>query len=213
VSGDDLATTATLVVAVGTVGLAFVTLLLVRATRSSLDLSIRPFLADPRPTSKSDEKEQLLFGAPGRISAEVARGALYWLGGYDENTGEDTAVTNLSVAFENIGAGVAAIVDAEIDPPVSGDVYTSRRFVPVVGIVRVNASIQALPESKYKGHFWVRMPEGVSVAIRYTDANGRQPLVSKATIKQYATKGPLVEQVAVYCEGESEPIVVGRGSY
>jgi hypothetical protein len=95
-----------LLVAVGTLSLAAVTFSLVRRTAGMVDVSeralsvgIRPLLADPRPAGFSDfQDEQLLFGAPGRISPTVPWGQLWW------QSNSDGSVPYFSVAFENIGA-------------------------------------------------------------------------------------------------------------
>ena len=193
----------TLVVAVGTVTLALVTYTQVRLSRRSLDLSIRPLLADATP--HADATENLLFGAPGRISVTVPRGALFYRG-----DGESTF--HISVAFENIGAGVAAIEGGEMDPSI-GDVYVSRKFVPVGEVVRVNVAIlTSVPGAERFNDFWWAM-DRVTVSIRYTDANGKQPLVSRAVIGQAAVKGPWVEEIAVYRDGDGQPLAVGRSSY
>ena len=35
----------------------------------------------------------------------------------------------------------------------------------------------------------------------------------RATIKQFATQGPFISEIAIFRSGESEPIAIGRGSY
>jgi hypothetical protein len=194
----------TLLVALGTFALAYVTWRQGRLSASSLDLSIRPFLADPSP-SKSGE-EELQFGAPGRIMVRAPRGSLFYQGAGD-------GAFFLSVAFENTGAGLAAIQGAELDVPVTGDVFTSRRFVPAGELVRVNVSILTEIEGaeRFRDQWWAM--EGLAVSIHYTDANGRQPMVSRATIRQAATRGPWVEEISVSRVGSHQPITVGRGSY
>lgn len=202
-SAGDLAT---LVVALGTVALAAATYRQVHLSRSSLDLSVRPFLADPLPPTREGDQEELLFGAPGRISVQVAQGELFYQG-----EGSDTFY--LSVAFENIGAGVAAIVGAETDPAVPGDINVSRKFVPVGAIVRVNLSVLTeLPGAeRFRDQWWAI--KGFSVLIRYADTNGKQTLTSTASIGQAATQAPFVKEIAVFREGDSTPIAIGRGSY
>lgn len=197
---------ATLVVALGTIGLAAVTYRQVGLSRSSLALSIRPFLADPRPAPRESDPEDLLFGAPGRISVQVAHGALFY-------QGEGSGAFHLSVAFENIGAGVAAVVGAGTEPAVPGDIYVSRKFVPVGAMVRVNLSIltEVSGGERFRDQWWAM--EGFSVVIRYTDAGGKQPLITRASIGQAATQAPWVKEIAVFREGESTPIAIGRGSY
>jgi hypothetical protein len=192
--------------------LAVVTFWQVRLNRTSLKLSIRPFLADPSPEFRG-RQDDLLFGAPGRASFRVPRGKFFYKSG---------GPFYLSVAFENIGAGVAAILSAEVDPPVAGDIYVSRRFVPVRGQVRVNVAVMTdLPEGeRFKDQFWAM--EGVSVVVRYTDANGEQPMRSKAVIMQHATRAPYINEIAVFRDREwwqrwqwwnPRPVALGRGSY
>lgn len=202
----SLSDVATLVVALGTVVLALVTSRQVKLSRSALDLSIRPFLGDPAPSSGSEEMEDLLFGAPGRISVQVPRGAFFY-------RGEGSGVFNLSVAFQNLGTGLAAVAGAEVDTGIAADVYVSRRFVPAGSIVRVNVSVgTSFPGNERFDDQWWAM-EGLAVTIRYSDANGRQRLISRATIEQAATRLPYVAQIDVFREGEARPLVTGRGSY
>lgn len=197
---------ATLIVALATVALATVTYRQVRLTRTSLDLSIRPFLADPRPASTGSASERLLFGAPGRISVDVPSGTLSF-------QGAGSGAFHLSVPFENIGAGVAAVVAAETAPSLPGDIYVSRKFVPVGEIVRVNISVLTdLPGAeRFKDQWWAM--DGLDITLRYTDANGQQELASRASIAQYATQSPFIQEIAVFSAGKAEPIATGRGSY
>jgi hypothetical protein len=200
-------------VAAGTLSLAFGTFLLARRTsgmadaeRRSLRLAVRPFLADPSPTKFTDVHEQLQFGAPGRISVEVRRGD-FW----HEMSGPSGG--HFSVAFENVGSGVAAVVSARVEPPLRGDVYVSRRFVPTGEIIRVNVSVLDLPaEGKSPlGQWWAM--EGVDVLIEYSDTIGEARLLSRASIRQYATQGPFVQEITVSDLVEDKVLAVGRGSY
>jgi hypothetical protein len=210
VTWSDLAT---LVVALGTVALAYVTNRQVRLSRTSLDLSIRPLLADPSPPTATSEAEDLLFGAPGRISAQVKRGALFYTDPSEPGRDAAPGEFHLSVAFENIGAGAAAIVDAAVEPSVRGEIYVSRRFVPVGEIVRVNVSVLAdlSGMERFRDMWWAM--EGLSVLIRYTDSNGGQPLTSRAIFRQAATRTPYVEEVAIFAGKDQKLIARGRGSY
>lgn len=201
VTSADLLAITTLVLAVATIGVATV-------SYRQLRLSIRPFLVDPRPAGHGEE-EQLLFGAPGRISPRVVRGALYY-------SSEQPGAFHFSVAFENVGRGVAAILGAEVDPSVPGAVYTSRSFVPVGEIVRVNVSILTEPAEaeRFRDQWWARGRPAVSV--RYTDSNGTQPLVTRVALKQVATQGPWVDEVAIFADRwwrRWKPVAVGRASY
>src|SRR4051812_26837765 len=99
--------------------------------RRSLDLSIRPLLADPSPADSSDVKDVVQFGAPGRNVAEIRAGALYY------HTG-DSGVFQLSVALRNVGGGLAVVQSTQTEPPVMGSVEVTRKFVPVGEQVRVN---------------------------------------------------------------------------
>ena len=116
-----------LLVAVGTLSLAAVTLFLVIRTSGIVEVSeralsvgLRPLLADPRPAGFSDtQQEQLLFGAPDRISPTVPWGRLWW------DHLPDGSVPHFSVAFENIGSGPAAIVGWRT---LSGGAARQRRF-------------------------------------------------------------------------------------
>ena len=137
---------ATLVLASVTAGLVVVTFLQARLARNGLDQSIRPLLPDPLPRPATAEPEVLLFGNPGRDSVSVLQGRFYFSkaggGGF-----------KLSVAFENIGAGVATILGARTEPSVLGSVYVSRKFAPVGALVRVNVSIMGrMPGTKSARH-------------------------------------------------------------
>ena len=118
VSISDPVALATLVVAAATVVLAFVTDRLAGLTRSTLDLSIRPLLADPVLVDGTEEMEHLLFGPPGRVEHKVHRGELYV-----EYTEE-----RFSVAFENLGAGVATVTGASLDPGSPGAARLASRL-------------------------------------------------------------------------------------
>ncbi len=196
---------ATLVVAFGTLVLAGVTYRQVRLSRSSLELSIRPLLADPRPPTADSPPELLNFGAPGRITVEVGHGEFFY-------RLEPSGVFHLSVAFENIGSGVAAIVGAETKPATPGEIRVSRHFVPVDATARVIISIQTSEAEgkRFLSQMWAL--EGFAVLIHYTDASGRQPMTSRASIGQAATRAPWIKEIAIFRQGEPTPIAIGDGS-
>ena len=203
---SDPATVATLALAALTAGLVLVTFLQGRLARRALDLSIRPLLVNPGHELADDGLDHVLFGAPGRISVEVPRGALFYEGAGSGNF-------YLSVAFENIGAGAAAIIDARTEPSVPGQVLVSRTFVPMGSLIRVNVSVLVGEPGteRFKNHWWAM--DSLAVVVRYGDANGGQVMVSRATIKQYATMGPHIEEVTV-CSGDGRRVIAhGRGSY
>jgi hypothetical protein len=175
---------------------------------STLNLGIRPLLADPRPAGFSDiQEEQLLFGAPGRISPTVPWGKLWW------DRQPDGSVSHFSVAFENIGSGPAAIVAWRTTPGFNGDVYVSRKFVPVGSLLRVNVSVlTAMPGAeRFKDHWWAM--EGIEVIIDYTDTNGGEILTSTASIRQYATQGPTVQQIEITRKSDGQVLATGKSSY
>jgi hypothetical protein len=185
----DSVTTATLVLASVTGGLVLVTLFQVVLSRRALDQSIRPLLADPTRSQGDSDTEQILFGAPGRDSVAVHRGKFY--------LHRTTGGLQLSVPFENVGAGVAAITGARTEPA-AGEAYISRGFVPVGGSVRINVSILlGLPTTKKFEDAGPWAYEGFSVIIDYTDARGKQKRSSRAEIRQYATQGPFVQSISV----------------
>ena len=204
-----------LLVAVGTLSLAAVTFFLVRRTARMVDVSertlevgIRPLLADPRPAGFSDtQEEQLHFGAPGRISPTVPWGTLWW------ETASDGSVPHFSVAFENIGAGPAAIVAWRTNPKILGDVYVSRKFVPVGSLLRVNVSVLTqMPEAdRFKDQWWAM--KGIDVIVDYTDTDGGEVLTSTATIRQYATQGPTVQQIKITRKSDGHVLATGESSY
>jgi len=203
----DPATVATLILAALTLGLVGVTFLQVRLSRRSLDLSIRPLLVNPGPDRADEGTDRILFGAPGRISVDVPRGAFFHQGGGAGNF-------YLSTAFENIGAGAAAIIKARTEPNLPGQVYASRTFVPVGSMVRVNVSvlIGQPGTERFKDQWWAI--DGLTIAVDYSDADGGQVLTSRAIIRQYATMGPHIEELTVSSGGNrGKVIAVGRGSY
>jgi hypothetical protein len=203
---SDPVTVATLMLAALTAGLVVVTYLQGRLARRELELSIRPLLVNPGHELADEGLDRILFGAPGRISVEVPRGELFYRGSGSKNF-------YLSVAFENIGAGAAAIIDARTEPSFPGQVYVSRTFVPVGSLVRVNVSVLVGEPGteRFENEWWAM--DGPVVIVRYSDTNGGQVMVSRATIKQYATMGPHIEELTV-CSGNGQRVIAhGRGSY
>jgi len=200
---NDSLTLATLALVVITLGLVIATLWQVRLNRRSLDLSIRPLLAETDPVVEGPNVEDVQFGPPGRTSLRVRLGELA--------LNEDG--TNISLPFRNIGAGVAVITGATTDPEVEGSVVVARKFVPVGEHVRVNVSVQR-PESTLPvpqtGHWWAMKP--FAILIQYTDAEGRQPLVSRAEFRQAATQGPWVAKISVFKKGKKRPFAVGEST-
>lgn len=209
---NDPVASATFVLAVVTFGLVVVTFQLVRLTRSSVDLSIRPLLADPS-ESADGEEEHLLFGPPMRISPLVPRGKLFY-------QASSPGSFHFSVALENLGAGVAAITGARTEPKFSGSVWVSRKFVPVGSIVRVNVAVnRSLQGSEPLDEHWWAM-NGICVVVEYSDSNGGQRMVTKATIMQAATQGPSVKEISIFHrrtrlfrKEKHSLIASGKGSY
>lgn len=201
----NFADAATLVVALGTLALAAVTYQLAATGKKTLETSIRPLLVDPRPASATDRKDMIQFGPPGRRNLEAPRGQL----SYETNAGGLV----VSIAFENVGAGVAAIEKAETDPSVLGTVFVSRKFVPVGEIVRVNVSILVGGDhgDRFAKDTWAM--EDFAITISYTDAEGGQPCRSRASFRQFATQGPFVEKIEIFQDGNSLPVATGQGSY
>jgi hypothetical protein len=203
-----------ILVAVGTLGLAGVTLGLVIKTKGMVDvsrvafeLSVRPFLADPRPAESRTQQETILFGAPGRISPSVPYGSLFW------DRGVGGGVDHFSVAFENVGTGVAAILGWRTEPALPGDIYASRKFVPVGSLLRINVSVlHGLPGAERFVDQWWAM-EGVEVIVEYSDTSGGEVLTSTASIRQYATQGPFVQQIALRRKSDGKLLAEGRSSY
>src|SRR5258708_236501 len=163
--------------------------------RRSVDLSIRPLLAEAVPTSHL-HTDVIQFRPPGRESVMSPPATLYL---------KDDGTT-ISVPFRNIGAGVAVITSATTDPPDgTASVQVSRKFVPVGEAVRVNVS--RLPGSN-TGEGWAM--KGFAVAIHYVDSAGRQAMTSRADIREYATHRPFVESISIFRKGKSKPFAVGR---
>jgi hypothetical protein len=202
-----------LLVALGTLSLAAVTLFLVRRTarmvqvsERTLSVGIRPLLADPRPPAADAQDEQLLFGAPGRISPTVPWGKLWW------KDRPDGSVYYFSVAFENIGSGPAAIVAWRTSLNV-GDVYVSRKFVPVGSLLRVNVSLLLTGSDvdRFKSQWWAM--KGINVIVDYTDTDGGEVLTSTATIRRHATQGPTVQQITITRKSDGRVLATGESSY
>ncbi|MDG7000321.1 MAG: hypothetical protein JRN15_14555 [Nitrososphaerota archaeon] len=201
-------------VAAGTLGLAAITFMLslktkemAEASRKASQLSVQPLLADPRlPISEASE-EQILFGAPGRISPKVPYGKLFY------HKDKDGRVSHFSLAFENIGAGTAAIHSAKVEPPIPGDIYISRKFVPVGSLLRVNVSVlPGLPGSKqFEGHWWAM--EGIEISVDYSDVAGGETLTSTASIRQYAVQDPFVREITIRRAASGEILAIGQSSY
>lgn len=182
-------TAATLAVAAVTGGLVLVTLFQVILSRRALDQSIRPLLADPTRSESDMDTERILFGAPGRDSPDVVKGRFYM--------NRTEGMLQISVPFENVGAGVAVITGAKTEPS-SGEAKISRGFVPVNGGMRINISILlGLESTKVFEQDGAWAYDGFVVSIEYTDARGRQNRTTRAEIRQYATQGPFVENISV----------------
>jgi hypothetical protein len=196
-----LATFALVLVTAGLVILAYRQATL---ARRSLEMAIRPLLADPAPgIEPGSQLERIQFGAPGRNIFEIPEGSLF-----HESGG---GIFQLSVAFRNVGAGVAVVGRAATHPKAAGSVFTSKKFVPVGEHVRVNVSILVTAdEDRLAGQWWAM--DGFAVSIDYTDAEGKQCLTSRAEIRQFATQGPFVQQIAISHTGTSQAIVVGQSS-
>lgn len=189
---SDPVTVATLVVAGVTALLALITFWQVRVTRSTLELSVRPLLANAKfdPT----RQEKLLFGAPGRISPEVPHGALF----YESSTGD---AFWLSVAFENIGSGPAAVSGAYVTPAIQASVHVSPTFVAVGEVLRVNFSIlTSMPDNERFRDFWWAM-DGLAVTVEYSDTNNGQRIRTTAHIQQAATQAPWIGSVTIEEKG------------
>ena len=201
-------TLATVVLAIVTAGLVVVTSLQVWLARSARDQAVRPLLADPTPRPRGDALEIIQFGAPGRATVSVPPGSLYF-----SEPGQ--GAFQFSVAFENIGAGVATIHAAHTEPRFHGDVYVSRKFAPVGSLVRVNVSVLSGMEGsdRFADQWWAM--DGISVTIDYTDASGRQHQSSRAEIRQYATQGPFVQHISVTTRHRirGDTVTTGSASY
>lgn len=164
-----------------------------RRGRIATELSIRPLLSDVRVTAGADQ-QAITFGAPGRISVRLYPHTVYV---------HSESGFHASVPFRNTGAGVAVITGASTDRDPQGDVQWTHSIVPVGREVRVNVSGQADSEA---ARAWASVGQFV-VGIRYTDANGGQPLETKAYIATYATSGVLLEKIAVFRKLASKPFI------
>ena len=207
--------TVQVLVALGTLGLAAVTLALVlktkgmvEVTQSTFRVGIRPLLADPRPPGFAEtQEEKLLFGPPGRISPTVAWGKLWY------EAADDGSVRHFSVAFENVGAGSAAIVACRTVPELPGSIHVSRKFVPIGTLLRVNVSVHAEMQGgePFRDQWWAM--GGISVMVDYTDTDGGETLMSTAIIRQYATQGPFVQEITITRKSDGRVLATGQSSY
>lgn len=188
--------------AIATVGTALI-VMQYALTRRSLDLSVRPLLAEADPPHTGpDDAETIQFGAPGRNAVKVPLASFY----------ANTDGTQISVPFRNIGAGAAVITKCATTPAAGGDVSATRKFVPTGEYVRVNVSrIPRIVQGKPTQDQWWAM-EGFIVSVDYTDSAGRQAMTSRAEIRQYATKGPFIEVISIFKKGRSRPLVVSRST-
>jgi hypothetical protein len=203
---SDPVAVATVLLVLVTLGLVIATFRQVRFGRRSLNLSIRPLLADPLPVPVDAKYTEVLqFGPPGRDSFAVRPGELH--------VQNDRSSTQISLALRNIGGGVAVIREVTTDPSVAGSVYYSPKFVPVGETIRINISVlHGVDESQiFEAEQWAY--DGFTVAVTYTDGEGDQELTSKAIFKQYATQGPFVESIEVYKHGKSTPFLTGSSSH
>jgi hypothetical protein len=202
-SYGDPATVASLVIGAVTLLLVVATFRQGQLAHQSLARSIRPLLADAIEMGTEPAVEYVQFGAPGRDGVRVPPGSLYF-----DNAGGKLQV---SVPFRNIGAGVAVITGATTTRVEGGSVVVTRKFVPVGELVRVNVSLVVGESDDPLATQWWAM-EGFNVSVDYSDAEGAQPLTSRAEIRQYATHGPFIERIAVFRKGETQPFVVGSAS-
>lgn len=113
---------------------------------------------------------------------------------------QDQGGFHVSVPFRNTGAGVAVITGATTDRDPQGDVQWTHSIVPVGGEVRVNVSGQIVSEA---AKAWATIGQ-IVVGIHYTDADGGQPLETRAYVATYATSGVLLEKIAVFRLGEAK---------
>lgn len=185
---SDPVTVASFVVAGVTALLAGITLIQATLSRRTLGLSLRPFLVEAQ--VRPDVTDDLLFGAPGRISAKAERRPLWY-------QYEDGQPLYISVAFENIGQRAATIQGARTVPKLLGDHYVTPKFVAPGAVARVNISVHNLLDNdeRFTGPWWAM--EGLAVEIDYADTDGGHRMTSTARVAQAATQGPWVREVLV----------------
>ena len=180
-------TLATFAVAGVTFALVAVTYRQVLASRHAFNLSMRPMLAEV-PFRVGAPKEAVQFGAPGRSNVVLADHEFYLSPPGD--------IFQFSVSFRNVGGGVAVITGVDIAPEAPGECVFSRKFVRPGEHVRVNKSVQlGLPESQALVGSWRTT---LAVNVEYCDADGGQPLVSTAQIREYATHAAFVQWIEVF---------------
>jgi hypothetical protein len=173
--------------------------------KDALLVGVRPLLADP--TLASDNSaETLIFGAPGRISPDVPYGKLW----FDFN--EDGTLAHFSVPFENVGSGVAGVSSARVVPNPNGDVYVSRKFVPVGALLRVNVSVlhPNTDTEQFQSDRWA--VNGVLVHVDYTSSYDGEKFTATADIRQYATQDPFVQSITIASK-DGTVVVSGQSLY
>jgi hypothetical protein len=89
----------------------------------------------------------------------------------------------------------------------------SRKFVPIGSLLRVNVSINlGMPQSdRFKSQWWA--VDGIDVSVDYKDTNGGELFTSTATIRQYATQGPTVQQITITRKSDGYMLATGESSY
>jgi hypothetical protein len=195
-------------VAVSTLALVLVTLGLVVVTgvqlvlsRRDVELSVRPLLAEAPEPAADGPPEAVTFGAPGRDTVLIRDGE-FW---FDRPEQGRSGNVQVSVAFRNVGNGLAVIVGAGTEPEVTGSRKTSRMYVPVGETVRVNVSTLVEDNGDDTERWWHYA--NLAVFVRYTDADGKQPLTTKALVREYAVHEPHVERVEIWRDGDDKPFI------
>jgi hypothetical protein len=177
---------------------------LMEVRRENARLSRREYLSTVRPVlleiphQQDEELELVRFGAPRHNSVEIGLAETY--------LGHDEVLLQVSVPFRNAGQGAAVITRATTEPHAMGSVVASRSIVPVGGRTRVSASLlvnSAMANREFaSGHF--------TINIEYTDADGNQPMVSRAHIHHLVGEPAYVGPIDVSRRGESAPFVSSR---
>lgn len=64
---------------------------------------------------------------------------------------------------------------------------------------------------RFKDQWWAM--EGIDVIVDYTDTDGGEVLTSTATIRQYATQGPTVQQMVITRKSDGQVLATGKSSF
>jgi hypothetical protein len=188
-------------VAVGTITLAGVTFYLAMKTRADVGAALR----------SAETSERALAASLRPLIADVP---LDETGSTEADVFAEGADVRIYVPLRNVGAGLALLSDADLDFGEirrSWDSSTLQSAVPAGEGTRLDFVVKCHSPDDAEtvaealvtaGRFWVD--------VRYRDMDGRQPMLTRATIAYYEGETLddwYVDEVAVFRDGEADPFV------